>query len=160
MSQRFALILTALLLTAVVTAPKAHAEGGIGPHLGLNFEGADPVFLGLGGRVDIARVADSVQLQIDPSLAYYFVDNATVFHLAVSFPFEFRIQNSVLRPFTGAGLSLFYVNVNDNSDIRPRLNLLGGLAFALQSVKPFFELRIILGHGSGFELLFGVFFNL
>jgi hypothetical protein len=159
MSQRLFLALS-IVCAALAFAPSAQAEGGIGPHLGLNFEGDDPVFIGLGGRVDIARVADNVQLQIDPSLAYYFVENATVFHIAVSFPFEFRIQDSVLRPFTGAGLSLFWVDQNDASDLQPRLNLLGGLAFALESIKPFFELRIILGHGSGFELLGGVFFNL
>ena len=40
------------------------------------------------------------------------------------------------------------------------LNLIGGLLFALEAIKPFIELRIILGHGSGFELLGGLLFNL
>jgi hypothetical protein len=158
MSHRFFLVSTVLMM-ACAYAPSARAEGGIGPHLGINFDG-DTVFLGLGGRADIARVADNVQLQIDPSLAYYFVDNASLFHLAVSFPFEFRIQDSVLRPFTGAGLSLFWAHRNDDGDLHARLNILGGLAFALESVKPFFELRLLLGDGSSFELLGGVFFNL
>jgi hypothetical protein len=161
MMERFAPALLGLLLVlASASSAQAESHAGLGPHLGLNFEGDDPVFIGLGARVDIAHVSDNVELQIDPSLAYYFVDNATVMHFAVSFPFEFKIENSVVRPFTGAGLSLFYVHANNDGDLRPRLNILGGLLFALETVKPFFELRLILGHGSGFELLGGVFFNL
>jgi hypothetical protein len=148
------------VLAALACAPAAYADAGIGPHLGLNFDGADPVFAGVNARIDIADVGDNVELQIDPSLAYYFVESATVLHFALSLPFEFRLQDSNLRPFVGGGLSLFYVHENHNGDLRPRLNLIGGLAFALQALKPFFELRIILGHGSGFELIGGLLFNL
>jgi hypothetical protein len=160
MTSRVALTAWVLGFVVLGCARTSLADAGIGPHLGLNFEGADPVFLGVNARADIARVSDSVELQIDPSLAYYFVESATVLHMAVSFPFEFRLQDSTLRPFVGGGLSLFYVHENHNGDLRPRLNLIGGLAFALEALKPFFELRIILGHGSGFELLGGVLFNL
>ena len=93
-------------------------------------------------------------------MAYYFTSSATVLHFALSFPFEFRLQDSSVRPFGGPGLSLFYVHENHEGDLRPRLNLIGGLAFALQALKPFVELRVILGHGSGFELLAGLLFNL
>ena len=160
MAPRVALTACLLGFALFGAAATARADAGIGPHLGLNFDGADPVFIGVNARADIARVGETVELQIDPSLAYYFVESATVLHMAVSFPFEFKLQDSPLRPFAGGGLSLFYVHENHNGDLRPRLNLIGGLAFALEAIKPFFELRIILGHGSGFELLGGVLFNL
>jgi hypothetical protein len=160
MTLRYALAAAIAAFAAIGFAPVACADAGIGPHLGLNFDGEDPVFAGVNARIDIARVAETVELQIDPSLAYYFTSSATVFHFALSLPFEFRLQDSNLRPFAGGGLSLFYVHENHEGDLRPRLNLIGGLAFALEALKPFIELRIILGHGSGFELLGGLLFNL
>jgi hypothetical protein len=160
MRSRWSLALCALALC--FGAARAHAESsaGIGPHLGLNFAGADPVFAGAGARFSIYHINSEVDLQFDPSLAWYFVESATVLHFALSIPVEWKLPDSVLRPFAGGGLSLFYVHENHHGDLRPRLNLIGGLAFALEAVKPFVELRIILGHGSAFELLGGVFFNL
>lgn len=148
------------VLAALGSVPAARADAGIGPHLGLNFDGEDPVFAGINARIDVAHIGETVELQIDPSAAYYFTSSATVLHFALSVPFEFRLPDSNLRPFAGGGLSLFYVHENHEGDLRPRLNLIGGLLFALEALKPFIELRIILGHGSGFELLGGLLFNL
>jgi hypothetical protein len=160
MTLRCALAASIVVLAASSCVPVARADAGIGPHLGLNFDGEDPVFLGANARIDIARVGETVELQIDPSAAYYFTSSATVLHFALSLPFEFRLPDSNVRPFGGGGLSLFYVHENHEGDLRPRLNLIGGLAFALQALKPFIELRVILGDGSGFELLGGLLFNL
>lgn len=159
-----ALAALAFVTSAEPVAAQQKLRSSIGPHLGVNFDG-DDVYLGLQGRVGVAEITSSVLLQLYPSASYYFTDNnVTVLNFSFDVPFEFVIENSMLRPYAAPGLGIWYVHwdtpVRSNSDIDLSLNLLGGLLFALGSVEPFFELRIIIDHGADAELRGGVVFVL
>jgi hypothetical protein len=144
----------ALLSAAPVRADRAT----LGPHFGVNFD-FDDAFLGLEGRIDIADLGSSVILQINPSFSYYFTDNIDVFNFSLNFPFEFKIDDSVLRPMVAPGIGIWHFS-NGNSETELALNLIGGLLFYLDVVEPFVQLRVYVGDGSGAELMGGVLFRL
>lgn len=163
-----ALAAIALVASAAPAEAQEKLRSSIGPHLGVNFDG-DDFYLGLQGRVGVAEITPTVLLQLYPSASYYFVGDRgpydfTVLNFSFDVPFEFVIDNSVLRPYAAPGLGIWYAHfdtpVGSDSDIDLSLNLLGGLLFALGNVEPFFELRIIIDHGADAELRGGVVFVL
>ena len=151
----------ALALLALSSLPqRASAEVGLGPHLGYNFDWDEPV---IGGelRADIARVSRSVQLQIDPTLSLAFLGaNTVVFDISLNLPFQFEINDSVLRPYLAPGLAFLHSSGHWGSDSNLFLNLIGGLLFDFGKVDPFVQLKIMIPHGSLVELVGGVLFEL
>jgi hypothetical protein len=139
-------------------APARADRSTLGPHFGVNFD-FDDAFIGLEGRFDVADVGSSAVLQINPSFSYYFTDNVDVFNFSLNFPFEFQINDSVLRPMAAPGIGLWHFS-NGSSETEVVLNLIGGLLFYLDGVEPFVQLRVYLGDGSGAELMGGVLFRL
>jgi hypothetical protein len=105
-----------------------------------------------------------VLVRLNPTAAYYFIDNdnATLLNFTFNVPFEFVVHNSVLRPYAAPGLGLWWFLVEDpgDNDVELRFNVIGGLLFALGDVEPFIEMRVVLGDGSMAELLGGVEFVL
>jgi hypothetical protein len=136
----------------------AEARATLGPHLGVNFDFDDP-FIGLEGRFDVANVGSSAVLQLNPSFSYYFTDNIDVFNFSFNLPFEFQINDSVLRPFAAPGLGVWHFS-NGDSHTELTLNLIGGLLFYLDVVEPYVQLRVYVGDGSGAELMGGILFRL
>ena len=138
-------------------------RSSIGPHLGVNFDIQEP-FLGIGSRIGVAEITPTVLVQLNPTASYYFIenDNVTLLNFSFNVPFEFVIQGSVLRPYTAPGLGIWWALVDDpgDNDVDLTFNILGGLLFALGSVEPFVELRVILGNGSSAELVGGCLFVL
>jgi hypothetical protein len=127
----------------------------VGPHLGMNFDIND-AFLGVEGRIDIARLGRSALLQVNPSASYYFTDNVDLFNFSFNLPFEFMIRDSVLRPMAAVGLGIFHLDYETGSDTNVMLNLIGGFAFDLRDVVPFIQLRAAIGDGSVAELMGGL----
>lgn len=150
-----------LLLALLVGVPLAHAERNtIGPHLGVNLDIDDP-FIGVEGRIDMTTLSHDVIVQLNPSFSFYFIDGAGgLFNLSVNVPFEFRIHDSILRPFVAPGLGLWHWSYGNRSDTDLTLNILGGLLFDLAPVEPFVQLRVALGDGSFAELMGGVLFRI
>lgn len=157
-SQHLAIAALAVAGALLCAAPARADRITLGPHFGVNFD-FDDAFLGLEARFDVADVGSSAILQINPSFSYYFTDNSDVFNFSLNLPFEFQINDSVLRPMVAPGIGIWHVS-NGNSDTEITLNLIGGLLFYLDPVEPFVQLRVYLGDGSGAELMGGVLFRL
>jgi hypothetical protein len=133
----------------------AHAERAtIGPHFGVNFDG-DVVLIGVESRIDLGNAGRSVIVQLNPSFSYYAFDDA-LFNISLNVPFEFVIQDSVLRPFAAPGLAFFFGE--HGHDLK--LNLIGGLLFNLDGVEPFVQLRAAVIDGSFVDLMGGVLFRI
>jgi hypothetical protein len=143
----------------VARAQNAGSDTMLGPHLGVNLD-ADDAFVGIEGRFDAAQVSPSVALQLNPSFSFYLVDHGALFDLAFNVPFEFALSGSSVRPYAAPGLSVFYHSGDNDSDTHLALNLIGGVGFALSSVYPFVQLRVLVGHGSSAEIMGGALFYL
>jgi len=149
------LLAFALGAATLAAAPVAHAERAtIGPHLGVNFD-VDDLLIGAEARIDVATLGRNVIVQLNPSFSYYFVDNYDLLNISFNVPFEFVIENSVLRPFVAPGLGLF---TGDHTDLK--LNMLGGMLFRLDAIDPFVQLRVAFIDGSTVDLMGGVLFRL
>jgi hypothetical protein len=159
---RLASLATACALGCLVLGPAAaaHAERNtLGPHFGVNFDGQDPLFLGVEGRFDLGTIGSSAIVQLNPSFSYYFTDGYDMLNFSLNVPFEFVISGSVVRPLAAPGLGIWHFN-NGNSHTDLTLNLIGGVLFALDPVEPFVQLRVSIGDGSSAELMGGVLFRL
>ena len=156
-----ALFASACVCVALVAAPaSASAEVNLGPHLGINFDW-DEVILGGEVRPDIATLAPTVIMQLDPSFTFALLGGgATALDFSLNVPFEFMIRDSVLRPFSGPGLALVHYSGNGGSATDLYLNIIGGLLFDLGSVDPFVQLKVMIPHGSMSELMAGVLFKI
>ena len=160
---RFALVLCLAAAGMVVLPLTAHAKRStLGPHVGINLDW-DTALLGLEGRFDIVGVG-SATLQLNPTFSYYFDDddnNLAIFNFSLNLPFEFKIGDSVLRPFVGPGLGVLHFsrdNVDDDTDLK--LNLLGGLLFYLDPVDLFVQCKFAIGDGTEAEIIGGLLFHL
>jgi hypothetical protein len=153
-------LLSAALLTSAVASPARAERNTIGPHLGVNFDYDDP-FIGVEGRIDLARLNPNLILQLNPSFSLYFLDGpADMFNISVNVPFEFRV-NETLRPFFAPGLGIWHWDWDGrDGDTELMLNLIVGLLFILPPVEPFFQLRIAVGDSSFAELMGGILFRI
>jgi hypothetical protein len=159
MRNRWAFLMV-LALTSVPAAAAQAERNTLGLHLGINFEGDDPLFLGPEGRFDVATISQRVIVQLNPSMSYYFVDNVTLLNFSFNVPFEFVLENTVVRPMVGPGLGLYFADWDGGSDTDLNLNILGGVLFHFEAVDPFVQLRLAIGDGSTVELMGGVLFVL
>lgn len=137
----------------------ARAEVNIGPHLGINFDW-DEVVLGGEVRVDVATLAPTVVLQLDPAVTLAFFGGGVAMDFSFNLPFEFVIRESVLRPYSGPGLAVVHYSGDFGSATRVYLNILAGLLFDLGAVDPFVQIKLMVPHGSMSELLAGVLFKI
>ena len=153
------LISATALSLLLLPATGAQAERNtLGPHLGFNFD-ADRPFVGAEGRFDVAAIGQNVNVQLNPSASIYFVHNVNLFDFSFNVPFEFKIQDSVLRPFAAPGLG-FFAWTGGRGGVDVKLNLIGGLLFHLQALEPFIQLRLAIGGGATAELMGGLLFRL
>ena len=150
-------------VSALVLAPMAgtaHAERNtLGPHFGINFDSDDPL-LGGEGRFDVANLGSSAILQLNPSLSMYIDHGIHLWNFSFNVPFEFRINDSSVRPFFAPGLAVFFWSGpgNDHTDLK--LNLIGGILFHLDAVEPFVQVRLAVGGGEVADLMGGILFRL
>jgi hypothetical protein len=142
--------------------PARAERSTLGPHVGFNLDW-DDVLLGLEGRFDIASLGRAT-LQLNPTFSYYFDDrddDDATFNFSLNMPFEFRVSDSVLRPFIAPGLGVLHWsrdNADDHTDLK--LNVIGGLLFYLAPVELFVQLKVAIGDGAEVELIGGLLFQL
>lgn len=160
MSRVRMLLLAGLLLAGTAQAQRRTARGAstpidpvrLGPHVGYNFD-ADALTLGAQVTLPITR-----QVEIYPSLDYYFIDPGTLWALNVDL--KFRPPTRLGALYVGGGLNYTHVSDVGTSNGDVNLNLLGGLEFRRQPVVPYVEGRLILGNGSAFQIVTGFSFQL
>ena len=156
----------ALLAIAVVTTAadaqrrRARRGGAAGPgdraqvggHVGYIFDGSHAL-IGAQASFPIAR-----QVDFYPSFDYYFVSNATLWSLN----FDARIlpPGPYRYGYLGAGLNVAHASAGGLGDTQTNVNLLGGLEGRRGRIRPYAEARLILGHGSSFQIQGGVNFPL
>lgn len=144
----------ALILGAIGSA--ANAQTGrtyLGPRVSYNFDFEE---VAIGGQLGLPLTS---ALEFYPSLDIFLVDNGSL--LGFNADLKFRPGAVSLTPlYVGGGLNLLRASVGDRSDTEPGLNLFGGLEGRSGSVRPFAELRAILGDRSTVQLSGGINFSM
>ena len=153
------LLLAGLILTLASGPAGADTGLRLGPHAGVALgDGADP-YVGLGLRL----TASSSPLTIQPSFAYVFDENRTLYHVGGNVLYEVPVAFR-LEPYFGLGanLSAFKLNresaTTDSEGYRLGLNLLAGARLRLPWVSPFVQITKGVGEfdalalGGGIEL--------
>jgi hypothetical protein len=151
-----ALWVVLIVVGGACLCPNRASAWAAGGHLGLNLDEGN-IHIGADLLFPITDVSPNVQLSVWPSIAHVFVhDGHDVELLGCDFPFEFRLDNSIVSPFVGPGLGLA---INDEATLK--LNIIGGLFINTSSgVRPFTELALRFIRGTYVDLLFGVVFEL
>jgi len=126
----------------------------LGAHVGV---GLDSGSIHLGGDLvaPLAQVSSSARLSIWPSAAFVINDGQDGLLLGADFPFEFRIDGSIVAPFVGPGLGVAIFG-----DTQLKLNVIGGVFIDAGTVRPFGELALRFIRGVYADLLIGVLFEL
>lgn len=156
-----------------VTAGTALAQTPISFGAQLNY--ADDFDLGIGGRVvmDTGTIVESTRAMA--SFDFYFPDSAEgvdtgFWEININGHYLIPLENSPVGVYAGAGLHIYNVSVEFDSDVPffggagaddsgAGLNLLGGVDFEVgPAVTPFAELKIELGGAEQFILTGGVRF--
>jgi hypothetical protein len=134
------------------TARAAAAPGRleIGGHFGYAFD-FDQTLVGGQLALPIAR-----QLDFYPSLDWYSASGSPDFSL--NFDLRIRPPRASQTWYLGTGLNLLYADAL-SGDSETNFNIEGGLETRSGSVRPYFELRAIVGNGSALQLVGGLYFG-
>jgi opacity protein-like surface antigen len=128
---------------------------------------SDDVDFGVGAHLDypMNRLFNNAPIFAQVGLDVFFPGNdVTYLELNWNALYKFRIQNSPLAPYAGAGLNFAYAKTGggcsgdcSNSDLG--LNLVGGMQFPNAGrLLPFVQVRLELGGGELFVLTGGIHF--
>jgi hypothetical protein len=133
---------------AAAAAPGRFEFGG---HFGYNFD-FDQTIVGAQLALPFAK-----QLDLYPSLDYYTAAASPDFSLNI----DLRIRPPRISQtwYLGTGINILYADTfSGESDTH--WNILGGLETRSAALRPYFELRMILGSGvSALQLVGGLFFG-
>jgi outer membrane protein W len=155
----FELVLAWVVLTLTAVAARADVGAQIGPHAGVALSNDVDPYVGLGLRL----TASSSPLTVQPTFAYVFDENQTLYHVSGNVLYEVPLAFR-LRPYFGIGanLSAFKLNresaTTDSEGYRLGLNLLAGARLQLPWVSPFVQVTKGVGEldalavGGGIEL--------
>ena len=141
----------ALLMAGVAGASDKPVEFGVQASLADN-----SLDFGIGARfiTDFHEVADRVQLI--GTFDYFFPGGGlTYWELNGNLVYEFPVRRSKLKPYLGAGLNLAHSSAGGSSDSKLGLNLVGGINFRGESLKPFVESKIEIRDGGPFVVSAG-----
>ena len=122
----------------------------LGGHFGYSFD-FDQTLVGGQLAFPIAR-----QVDFYPSLDYYTGSGSPDWALNI----DIRIRPPRVSQtwYLGTGLNLLYADgLSGDSD--SNFNIEGGLETRSGAVRPYFELRMIVGNGSALQLIGGLFFG-
>ncbi|HEX2833463.1 MAG TPA: hypothetical protein VHW00_10630 [Thermoanaerobaculia bacterium] len=127
-------ILLLFALTLVVTPTLLAADFGVRAG---RFNDSDQKFVGAELLFNLGAV------NLNPNLEYSLEDDVTAGTANLDFTFDV-LSTPRVRPFVGAGVGLAYLD-DDFGDTRTDVvgNLIGGLAFDLQSIKPYAQVKYV-----------------
>ena len=133
---RFALLAVAVVLLAFGASPAAaEVSGG----LRVGFSSSPDQFLA-GGQLNLDPISEHVY--IVPSAEAGFGDDAFTISANGDVQYRFDVQDSKVRPYAGGGVSLYYVNLDNDfgggSDTNVGVSILGGIFFGKDSGHPMF----------------------
>ena len=121
-----------LIAILLVLAPAVMAAD-FGVRAG-RFNDAEEEFVGAEVLFDVGIV------NLNPNIEYWLVDDVTAG--TANFDVTFDIGGARIRPYLGAGVGLFYVDDDVfGSDTETIGNLIGGVAFNLDFLKPYGQLK-------------------
>jgi hypothetical protein len=123
---------------------------------------SDDVDFGVGAHLDypMRRLFNNAPIFAQISADVFFPGNdVTYIEANWNANYRFRIQNSPLAPYAGAGLNFAYADTPAGSDSELGLNLVGGIQFPRAGrLMPFVQARLEIEGGELFVLSGGVHF--
>ncbi len=129
----------------------------VGPHMGYNFD-ADALNLGLQATMPV-----TTEVELYPTFDYYFVSPAKLW--AVNFDVKLRPPTRRGALYVGGGLEYLHSSASNatggtasSGDID--ISVIGGWEVRRSPVAPYAEGRLLLGHGSAFQVAGGISFYL
>ena len=120
-----------LIMTLMATAASA-ADFGVRAG---RYNDIEDTFVGAELAWDIGRIT------LNPNIEYIIddeVDTAGSANFDVAFNFT---QGTTLQPYVGAGLGVFYVDSDFGDDTDTMVNVLGGVKFNLDFLKPYAQVK-------------------
>ncbi|HUL02715.1 MAG TPA: hypothetical protein VLV16_05725 [Gemmatimonadales bacterium] len=135
---------------ATPNAPASPGRLEIGGHFGYSFD-FDQTLVGAQLALPIAR-----QLDLYPSLDWYSGSGSPDWGLNL----DLRIRPPRLSQtwYLGSGVNLLWAD-GLSGDHTTNFNVEGGLETRSGSVRPYFELRMIVGDGTALQLVGGAYFG-
>jgi len=124
----------------------------VGPHLGYNFD-AQALDLGLQATLPLTQ-----QVELYPTFDYYDVSPATLWALNLDVKIRPRTARRAL--YFGGGLDYLHSSNGGASSGDLNFSVIGGWEVRRSPVAPYAEGRLLLGHGSAFQVAGGISFYL
>jgi hypothetical protein len=123
------------LLLVVILAGSSVYAADFGVRAG-RMNDSDEEFVGAEMAFEAGRVT------INPNIEYWLVDDITAGSANLDVTFDIA-QFSTVVPYLGAGVGLFYVDSDfgDNTDVVG--NLIGGVAFELDFLRPYAQVKYV-----------------
>lgn len=128
-----------LVLMLPISA-NAQTEVALGPRVGIDVGDVEEVFIGADARIS----SPSLPVVVNPTFDYYFTSgDLTFWGLSGNALYQFGVDNQEFTPYAGGGLGIyrrsFDTQFGSASSTDLGLNLLFGIQFPLESVRPFAE---------------------
>lgn len=156
--QRLAVVVAAVAFAGTRLAAQRGASptpldpARVGPHMGYNFD-ADALNLGLQATLPLTQ-----QVELYPTFDYYFVSPLSQWALNLDVKFRPRTARRAL--YVGGGLDYLHSSSGPASSGDLNISAIGGWEVRRSPVAPYVEGRLLLGHGSAFQVAGGISFYL
>lgn len=124
----------------------------VGPHMGYNFD-AQALDLGLQATLPL-----TYHVELYPTFDYYFVSPNTLW--ALNFDLKFRPRTPRRAFYVGGGLDYLHSSNGVASSGDVNFSFIGGWEVLRSPLAPYAEGRLLLGHGSTFQVAGGISFYL
>ena len=156
--QRLLFVMTLVLCAAVRLDGQRRAgatpldPARVGPHLGYNFD-AQALDLGLQATLPLTP-----RVELYPSFDYYAVSPASLWALNLDVKIRPRTPRRAL--YVGGGLDYLHSSNAGAASGDVNFSVIGGWEVLRSPVAPYAEGRLLLGHGSAFQVAGGISFYL
>lgn len=151
-------LLGAVALVGMLTMPSGAEAQTLGA-VGAYYDDLEAFGLGAYVAIPIPQVYEG--LSFNPNFVFFFPDGGDYWELngdvVLSFPLE---DDSPIIPFALSGISIGRTSAGSFSDTDIGLNLGGGVAFPLESVRPVAGAKFEIRDNTGFVIFGGVGFPL
>ena len=144
-------VVGALLTASMAAAHDKPVEFGVQASVGDN-----DLDVGIGARVITDFDALGDHFNFIGTFDYFFPGGGlTYWELNGNAVYVFTPRHSSLRPYLGGGLNLGYASGPGGSASKLGLNVVGGINFRGQSLKPFVETKVVVRNGGHFVVSAG-----